>query len=113
MFKLTPRSHGWAETLLYNFRGSSGQRAINSGVVFDTAGNLYGATYPENACCSLIYQLTPGKGRWKYRTVHRFTGSQQGGKPSGNLILGTQGNLYGTAAIGGAHGSGVVFEVTP
>jgi uncharacterized repeat protein (TIGR03803 family) len=100
VFKLTPRSHGWTETLLYNFRGSSSQRAINSGVVFDAAGNLYGAAYPENACCSLIYQLTPQRpGRWKYRTVHHFTGSQQGGEPNGNLILDSQGNLYGTAAI--------------
>jgi uncharacterized repeat protein (TIGR03803 family) len=115
VFKLTPNSHGrWTESILYNFRSGSSQGAINSGVVFDAAGNLYGATDPDGNCCSLVYRLSPGKGgRWEYRILHQFSGGQDGGRTDGNLILDTKGNLYGTAGTGGANGSGVVFEITP
>ena len=30
-----------------------------------------------------------------------------------SLILGTDGNLYGTILAGGAHGDGTVFKITP
>ncbi len=33
--------------------------------------------------------------------------------PLGGLILATDGNFYGTASGGGAHGAGAVFQVTP
>jgi uncharacterized repeat protein (TIGR03803 family) len=114
VFKLTPSSHGrWTETVLYNFRSRSGQGAINSGVVLDAAGNLYGATNPDNNCCGVVYRLSPGKnGRWKYSPLHTFSGGPDGGQPSGSLIFDQQGNLYGTAKTGG-NGAGVVFEVTP
>lgn len=115
VFELTPDAHGkWTETVLYNFRSNTGAGATNSGVVFDPAGNLYGATDPDGECCSIVYQLSPGKnGRWHYRTLHRFASSQGGLQNDGNLIFDGQGNLYGTAAVGGAHGAGVVFEIVP
>jgi uncharacterized repeat protein (TIGR03803 family) len=116
VFKLAPNSHGqWTQTVLYNFRSSgSNQSAINSGVVLDAAGNLYGATDPDGTCCSVVYRLSPTKsGRWKYRVLHWFTGARDGGRTDGNIILDTQGNVYGTGGVGGAYGSGVVFEITP
>jgi uncharacterized repeat protein (TIGR03803 family) len=33
--------------------------------------------------------------------------------PNGNLVLDSAGNLYGSAAYGGAKGDGVVFKITP
>ena len=36
----------------------------------------------------------------------------EGAWPTGDLVLDAQGNLYGIAA-GGAHGWGVVWEITP
>jgi uncharacterized repeat protein (TIGR03803 family) len=115
VFKLTPTSHGgWTKTVLYNFRAGTYRGAINSGVVFDPAGNLYGATDPNGTCCSIVYQLSPEKnGRWRYRTIHRFVSSQGGLRTDGNLIFDSQGNLYGTAGAGGAYGAGVVFEIAP
>lgn len=115
VFKLTPRAPGrWTETVLYNFRAATNPGAINSGVIFDPAGNLYGATDPNGGCCSIVYQLSPEKnGRWHYRTLHQFVSIQGGLRTDGNLILDSQANLYGTAGVGGAHGAGVVFEIAP
>jgi uncharacterized repeat protein (TIGR03803 family) len=41
-----------------------------------------------------------------------FNGSN-GANPESSLILGTDGNFYGTAAQGGANGHGTVFQLTP
>src|SRR4029079_2295030 len=36
-----------------------------------------------------------------------------GGNPQFGLVLGSDGNFYGTSAEGGAHSLGAVFRVTP
>jgi uncharacterized repeat protein (TIGR03803 family) len=115
VFRMSPKSSGgWTTSILYNFRGDSGQGAINTGVVIDAAGNLYGASNPGGSCCSVVYKLTPEQnGRWQYSALYKFSGGQDGGEPSGSLIFDNQGNLYGVAGTGGANGAGVVFEITP
>ena len=40
-----------------------------------------------------------------------FTGGDDGGNPYVGVILGPEGNLYGTADSGGASNAGVVFEI--
>ena len=45
--------------------------------------------------------------------LYDFTGGDDGAAPSGPLVRDAQGNLYGTAAFGGAKGLGVVFEIAP
>jgi uncharacterized repeat protein (TIGR03803 family) len=47
----------------------------------------------------------------EYRILHQFTGTKDGANPSGELILGTDGSLYGTAAAGGAYGWGTIFRL--
>ncbi len=116
VFRLTPGSDGhWKETILYNFKGSANGIQPSAGVVMDKAGNLYGTTSAGGASCScgLIYKLAPGSnGKWTYTVLHRFTGADGAG-PNANLILDSQGNLYGTTTTGGAGGYGVAFEITP
>jgi uncharacterized repeat protein (TIGR03803 family) len=49
-----------------------------------------------------------------YTVLHSFTGdSNDGGDPTANVTLDKDGNIYGTAGFGGAHGDGVVFELAP
>jgi uncharacterized repeat protein (TIGR03803 family) len=58
IYKLTPGSGGWTETVLHTFVGSDGGSA--SGLIRDSAGNLYGTTSdfgPHNA--GTIFKLTP------------------------------------------------------
>ncbi len=112
-------SCGWIENVLYQFTGGSDGWVYDysGGVVFDQAGNLYGAS--ENGggtgCggrgCGTVYQLTPSVGGWTEKVLYRFTGGTDGQSPS-QVLVGTDGNLYGVAA-GGAYGSGVVFQLTP
>jgi len=105
----------WQETILYNFTGRA-DGAVSAGVIFDHAGNLYGTTAIGGASecrCGVVFKLSPRKdGSWKYTLLHTFVGTD-GAEPNNNLTLGPDGNLYGTAATGGAYGGGVVFELTP
>jgi uncharacterized repeat protein (TIGR03803 family) len=121
VFQLIPTSSGpWKYSVLYSFRTGSYYGSFSTKVVFDSAGNLYGTIWTagsgncEGVSCGLVYKLTPGSnGRWKYSTLHKFSGGQDGGFPNGDLILDGKGNLYGTASVGGAQGNGVVFALTP
>ena len=45
-------------------------------------------------------------------TLVNFSGSN-GGEPFGSLVLGTDGNFYGTTSVGGPNGAGTVFKITP
>jgi uncharacterized repeat protein (TIGR03803 family) len=47
------------------------------------------------------------------KTLYNFTGGADGYNPLASLVRDAKGNLYGTTYAGGAHGYGVVFEVTP
>jgi uncharacterized repeat protein (TIGR03803 family) len=46
-----------------------------------------------------------------YSTIYSFTGTNN--KPSGPLVQGTDGNLYGVTANGGTTSNGSIFKVTP
>jgi uncharacterized repeat protein (TIGR03803 family) len=117
VFKLTPVSDGrWKETILHGFTQGVDGDHVSAGVVMDQSGNLYGTTIAggdPNCDCGVVYKLAPSSnGKWIYTVLHRFTG-YDGAEPDANLILDDKGNLYGTTPIGGAHGGGVVFQVTP
>lgn len=113
------------ETVLYNFPLHFSGYAPESSLVFDEAGNLYGSTLTggENDCnydfgCGTVFVLTPqASGEWSQTVIYNFTGGADGCGPSGNLLLGGDGNLYGTASgYAGADGPcsyGTVFELSP
>jgi uncharacterized repeat protein (TIGR03803 family) len=117
VFRLTLQADGrWKETVLYDFKGGASGFEPGAGVVRDNAGALYGTTVyggRPQCDCGVVFKLSPRKsGRWEYSVLHTFTG-YDGAQPDANLILDTKGNLYGTAATGGASGGGVAFEITP
>ena len=118
VFELSPTPRGeWTEKQLYNFAGISGNNADgenpNSGLVADSAGNLYGTTAFGGAYHGTVFQLTPGSnGRWTETILYRFSGSE-GGVGPGGLIRDSQGNLYGFTRGGGATENGTIFELSP
>ncbi len=112
-----PQGNGaWTETVLYNFSGGNDGAQPYGGVIFDTAGNLYGTTYlggTSNA--GTVYELTPpsGGGGWTETVLYNFVGGSDGLGPQGDLIFDASGNLYGTTDNGGSPGNGIVFQLTP
>ncbi len=117
VFELT-KSQGpgaWTETILYNFTGGSDGSRPWGGVIFDSAGNLYGTTFlggTSNA--GTVYELTPGQGGvWTETLLYSFAGGADGSGPQSDLIFDRSGNLYGTTTGGGSPGNGIVFELTP
>jgi uncharacterized repeat protein (TIGR03803 family) len=122
IFKLAPNANGsWTQSVLYSFttEGLDGLFVV-SAVIFDQAGNLYGTTVEggnRSICggqgCGVVYKLTPNSdGSWTESVLHSFNGSD-GETLVGGLVFDTNGNLYGTAASGGAYGHGVVFKLAP
>ena len=117
-FELSPKAGGgWAETELHSFQGSPNDAYLPIGsLIFDAAGNLYGASYkggPGNV--GTVFELTKGgSGTWTSSLLHKFENNGiDGYYPEGSLTFDRSGNLYGTAYSGGADGDGVVYKLTP
>jgi uncharacterized repeat protein (TIGR03803 family) len=114
VFELSPSGSGWTFHMLHRFDGSGGWFAYY-GVNLDSAGNLYGATYYGGAygdeTYGLVFKLSQSGGIWKETVLHSFDRSD-GANPSGGLIFGPEGALYGVTANGGTN-DGVVFSVMP
>jgi len=115
VFKVDPQGN---ETILYNFAGSPNDGAVPSGsLLLDADGNLYGTT--ENGGkynYGTVFELSPSGSGWKVQVLYSFTLGSDGGYPLAGLVADPQGNLYGTASLGGncaEGGCGVVFELSP
>jgi uncharacterized repeat protein (TIGR03803 family) len=79
-----------------------------------TNGNLYGTTLAGGAKHSgTVFEITPSG---RLTTLHSFCserGCADGESPTAALIEGADHNFYGTTEIGGRHGGGTVFKITP
>jgi uncharacterized repeat protein (TIGR03803 family) len=111
VFELTPSGGGYTESVIYSFDYPTTGTGPQSGVVLDTAGNLYGTTTyggTGTRCmdnCGTVYQLVPSGGGWAENVLVNFQGGTGGGSPLSNPILDASGNVYGTA--------GVIYKLTP
>ena len=115
VFKLASSGGSWTESILYNFTGGNDGGGPGSGLVFDTAGNLFGTT-PGGGRFSAgtIFELSPTKRGWTEHVIHQFTGGKDGGIGSlGRLTFDGVGNIYGIAELGGASGFGTVYQLAP
>ncbi|MGA2593138.1 MAG: choice-of-anchor tandem repeat GloVer-containing protein [Bryobacteraceae bacterium] len=113
VYRLTPSSGGWTETVLHRFAGGADGLVPYPGVVIDTAGNVYGATLGGGAgTLGTVYELAPGSGTWTHSVLHSFTGTPDGSTLYATPVLDSAGNLYGTTYTGGTHNKGTVFTIT-
>ena len=75
-------------------------------------GNFYGTTYATGApdYSGTIFNVTPSG---TFTVLHNFNGTSDGAGPEAGLVLGTDGNFYGTTPYEGANRDGVVFQFNP
>jgi len=86
------------ESVIHSF----GQEFPNGGLVFDTAGNLYGTTQND------VYQIDPAGNERVLLTSSATAGSGL----QGGIAMDAAGNLYGAASAGGRKEQGLVFKLT-
>jgi uncharacterized repeat protein (TIGR03803 family) len=121
-YELIHKPTGWTSRVLHSFDGTNKDidgHFPGGTPVFDTAGNLYGATGAGGVAGNLTepggmaFQLRPENppATWFERTMYNFDIS--GIDPAGRLILDLAGNLYGLTAGGGQFAAGVAYELTP
>jgi uncharacterized repeat protein (TIGR03803 family) len=98
-------------TTLVNFSGANGATP-RAGLIFDSAGNLYGTTSGGGASGDgTVFEISGVGTSNSLTTLASFSGPD-GAAPDCSLIMDAQGNLYGTTATGGAKGYGTVFEIS-
>src|SRR5271154_110718 len=106
---------------LFNFNGTNGAYPGVSSLVEGTDGNFYGTTAAggtSSKCtvtggCGTFFEITP---EGMLSTLYSFcsqTSCADGIGPGGALVLGTDGNFYGTPPSGGVPTDGTVFNITP
>ena len=120
VFRLAPASGGgYTETVLYSFANGSGGYGPQGGLIFDSAGNLYGTALAggitSSNCaqdCGTVFKLSPASGGgYSYTVLYSFTGGSDGGNPLAGLIFDSAGNLYSTASMINGNAEGTVFEI--
>jgi uncharacterized repeat protein (TIGR03803 family) len=122
VFKITPKG---TLTTLYQFCSQSNctdGAFPYAGLTKAAAGDLhfYGITYGGGfniydcyGGCGTVFKITP---KGTLTTLYQFCSQSNcpdGANPVAGLVLGTDGNYYGTTTFGGAYGDGTIFRITP
>jgi uncharacterized repeat protein (TIGR03803 family) len=114
-FQLKPSGSGWQMIILHSFQDRGDGRYPHAGMIFDGAGNLYGASSdggPNGG--GVIFELMPLGSGWTFNEFYNLTGTpgyRTG--PGANLFMDNAGNLYGTTQGSvGAPDWGTVFKLT-
>jgi uncharacterized repeat protein (TIGR03803 family) len=82
----------------------------NGGVIFDSAGNLYGTTQLGGTNgAGVVYELSKSGSEWVETVLYNFQGRSDGANPMGDLVFDRLGNLYGTTSAP----TGSIFELSP
>jgi uncharacterized repeat protein (TIGR03803 family) len=96
--------------------GPNGMYPTYAALVQGADGNFYGTTQEGGidtldcgSGCGTIFKILPGN---PPSTLYSFS-KTDGAYPEGGLVLGADGNFYGTTTAGGDHGKGTVFKITP
>jgi len=105
-------------TSLYSFGGYPGGATMpqsqltmgQNGVLYGTSN--FGGTYGLGAVFSLAPPASAG-GSWTETVLWGFGGAGDGEFPSGGVLIGRAGALYGTTLNGGAYGLGAVYVLVP
>jgi uncharacterized repeat protein (TIGR03803 family) len=100
--------------VLHNFNVNTDGLSPLAAPIQGSDGNFYGTTaYGQFAKPGMVYKMTPSG---KLTVLYTFSGSAGGLRYPVALILGTDGNFYGTTRGGGQPcngGCGGIYKITP
>jgi len=114
VFELVRHKAGWIYKVLWSFTGGADGGSPSGRLSTDTVGNVYGTTTAGGTgVVGTVFELSPptkGK-KWTENVLYNFTGNNDGGEPFGNVLLASDGNLYGTTAGYGQYNYGTVYRL--
>jgi len=119
VYKLSPSSGGWTETIAYGFSGPPNGDNPDDSLIMDNAGDLYGTTVSggSSGIYGEAFELKASGSGWTENHLHDFQGGDDGASPVASLIFDGIGNLYGDSYLDGylhgQGGAGTVFELMP
>jgi uncharacterized repeat protein (TIGR03803 family) len=100
------------ETVLHSFGGSLSDGFQPQAALIDVKGTLYGTASGGGATGSgVVFKIDPSSGTES--VIYSFSDENGDGYSPEAALVNLKGNLYGTAAFGGAYGAGAAFVVTP
>lgn len=113
MLSLAVRPQAQTFTTLASFSGGNGEYPLYGPLIQATNGNYYGTTNAGGKHGGgTIFEVTPAG---KLTDIYNFcsqAGCTDGEFPWSSLVLGSDGNFYGTTYLGGSYGVGTVFKMT-
>ncbi len=108
LFKIAPTG---AYTVLYQFTGGSDGSFPAAPPIQASDGNLYGTNEGGTNNNGTVYKYSPSSGIFTVILNLNPDGSQ-GSFIEAPLVQGADGNLYGTAPVGGADDCGTIFKLS-
>jgi uncharacterized repeat protein (TIGR03803 family) len=92
VFELAPTAGGkWIYSIIYRFEGKNDGQYPTGGLVFDSAGNLYGTGSKFNVVYeSTVFELARSSNGWTGKIIYNF-----GAVITENLAIDAGGKLYG------------------
>ena len=106
-------SPGQTFTTVFSFNGGNGSQP-NGPLALGFDGNLYGTTKNGGSQgLGSVFKFTPPRTLTRLYSFCSQANCADGGVPDAGLVLGKDGNLYGTTPYGGTHKVGTIFKITP
>lgn len=111
VWKMPP---GGVPTTIYSFTNGTDGEFPQITPTLDADDNLWGVSQTNvSPSAGSVWEITATG----FQVVHVFGGDADGDTPNGPLLLGSDGNMYGTTLGGGiaagAAGYGTIFSITP
>ena len=99
-----------ALSILHSFNNGADGATPFAGLIQASDGRFYGASLAgTNTSFGTLFRITS---TGALTPLHAFGGGADGGSPLASLMQASDGNLYGTASIGGSNAAGTVFSLS-
>ena len=114
VYELSPNGSGvWTETTIHTFSlaGEDGYYPLT--LTTDGKGNLFGTTLLGGVNGGSCYELSPDGDSWKETILFSFRTGSAGENSFGNLIVDSDGNIFGTDDVVTTAWFESVYEASP